>query len=241
MKVLYVNHTGLVGGAERSLLSLLDSVAPEIETRLACPAGPLHEHAARRGHKVVAIANCAGSLKLHPVHTPIGIGAMAAAAAGVLRTARRWRAEVVHANSVRAGLIAEPVARALRLPLVLHVRDCLPPSALTRRLQHSLATRSAAVIAISRHVSDAFDPEGVAPLLEVIDNPFDLGRLDPERIDREAARARLALGEGDLAVVLVGQITPWKGQEEAIRALARIRRTHQSSVLRAAWPERAGR
>jgi L-malate glycosyltransferase len=231
VRVLYVNHTGLVGGAERSLLSLLDSVAPEIETRLACPAGPLHEHAARRGHEVVAIAECAGSLKLHPVHTPIALGAMAAAAGGVLRTARRWRADVVHANSIRAGLIAEPVARVLRLPLVLHVRDCLPPSALTRRLQRSLAIRSAAVIAISRHVADAFDPQGVAPLLQVIDNPFDLARLDPGAIDRDEARSRLALGRDDWALAQIGQITPWKGQEEAIRALARIRRTHQSAVL----------
>jgi len=222
VRVLYVNHTGLVGGAERSLLSLLDSVAPEVETRLACPAGPMHEHATRRGHEPVEIAECAGSLKLHPVHTPIALGAMAVAAGGILRSARGWRAEVVHANSIRAGLIAEPVARALRLPLVLHVRDCLPPSTLTRRLQRALATRSAAVIAISRHVADAFDPDGVAPRLATIDNPFDLARLDPERIDRDAARARLALSRRDLALVLVGQITPWKGQLEAILALAEL-------------------
>jgi glycosyltransferase involved in cell wall biosynthesis len=231
VRVLYVNHTGLVGGAERSLLSLLDSVAPDIETRLACPAGPLPEHAARHGHDVVAIAECAGSLKLHPVHTPIALGAMAVAAASVLKTARTHGVEVMHANSIRAGLIAEPVARALRLPLVLHVRDCLPPSELTRRLQRSLAARCAAVIAISRHVAGAFDPDRVAPRLAVIDNPFDLAHLNPERIDRRAARARLALRPDDLALVLVGQITPWKGQEEAIRALARIRATHRSAVL----------
>jgi L-malate glycosyltransferase len=231
VRVLYVNHTGLVGGAERSLLVLLDSVAREIETRLACPAGPLHEQATRRHHEVAAIAECAGSLKLHPVHTPVALGRMAVAAASVLRTARRWRAEVVHANSIRAGLIAEPVARSLRLPLVLHVRDCLPPSALTSRLQRSLATRAAAVIAISRHVANAFDPDAVAPLLEVIDNPFDLARLDPAAIDRDEARSRLALAHDHRALAQIGQITPWKGQEDAIRALARIRVTHPRTVL----------
>ncbi len=231
MRVLYVNHTGLVGGAERSLLGLLDSLPADVETRLACPPGPLHERAAARGVPAVPIAESVGSLKLHPVHTPVALGAMAAAAAGVLRVARAWQPDVVHANSIRAGMIAEPVARGLRRPLVLHVRDCLPPSPLTRRLQNSLAVRASAVIAISRHVAHAFDPDGAAPRLEVIDNPVDLARLDPARIDRRAARTRLGLAQDDLALALVGQITPWKGQEEAIRALARVRATHPTAVL----------
>lgn len=50
------------------------------------------------------------------------------------------------------------------------------------------------------------DPDQTARRLEVIDNPFDLARLDPARIDRNAARARPAL-PGDAAVLaLVGQI-----------------------------------
>jgi glycosyltransferase involved in cell wall biosynthesis len=231
MRVLYVNHTGLVGGAERSLLGLMDTLPADVEGLLACPPGPLHEHAARRGIRALPIAGSVGSLKLHPVHTPVAIGTMAVAAAGVLRTARSWHADVLHANSIRAGMIAEPAARALRRPLVLHVRDCLPPSRLTRRLQCSLAGRAAAVIAISHHVARAFDPDGTAPRLEVIDNPFDLTRLDPARIDRHAARIRLGLAPDDLALTLVGQITPWKGQEEAVRAVARVRRTHNSAVL----------
>lgn len=231
MRVLFVNHTGLVGGAERSLLSLLDSLPADVHARLACPPGPLLERARQRGLRVVPIAESAGSLKLHLVHTPVALGAMAAAAAGVLRAARSWQADLLHANSIRAGLIAEPVSRALRRPLVLHVRDCLPPSPLTRRVQSSLASRAAAVIAISRHVSRAFDPIGVAQRLEVIDNPFDLARLDPALLDRDAGRARLALAPGVPALALVGQITPWKGQQEAVRALARVRRRHPSAVL----------
>ena len=157
--------------------------------------------------------------------------ALAAAAAGVLRAARSWHADVLHANSIRAGMIAEPVARALGRPLVLHVRDCLPPSPLTRRLQYSLAERAAVVIAISHHVARTFDPDDAARRLEVIDNPFDLTRLDPASIDRNAARSRLGLAPDEPALALVGQITPWKGQEESIRALAHMRATHPDAVL----------
>jgi L-malate glycosyltransferase len=231
VRVLYVSHTGLLGGAERSLLSLLESLPANVEARLACPPGPLPEHAARRDIRAIPIAESVGSLKLHVVHTPVALGAMAAAAAGVLRIGRSWHPDVLHANSIRAGMIAEPVSRALKRPLVLHVRDCLPPSLLTRRLQASLAARATAAIAISHHVGRAFDPDGVAQRLEVIDNPFDLARLDPNRIDRHVARTNLGLRGDAPALALVGQITPWKGQEEAILALAIVRRAHPSAVL----------
>jgi L-malate glycosyltransferase len=231
VRVLFVNHTGLVGGGERSLLPLLTALPADIEPRLASPRGPLHEYARRHGIDVVPIVESVGSLKLHPVHTPHALGAMATAAAGVLRAARSWQADILHANSIRGGMIAAPASSALRRPLVLHVRDCLPPSALTRRLQSSLAARAAAVIAISRHVARNFDPDGGARRLEVIDDPFDLAPLDPARIDREAVRTRLGLPPGAAVLALVGQITPWKGQEEAVRALARVRRAHPSATL----------
>lgn len=231
MRVLYVNHTGLVSGGERSLLGLLESLPADIEPRLAGPPGPLHEHAARIGTRTAPIAGTTASLKLHPVHTPVAVAAMAATAGGVLRAARTWHADVLHANSIRAGIIADPVARALGRPLVLHVRDCLPPSPLAKRLQARLALHAVAVIAISDHVARAFDPHGIAPRLRIIDNPFDLAKLDPDRIDRVAARNKLGLVGDDKVLALVGQITPWKGQEEAIRALASVREEHPTAVL----------
>ncbi len=56
--------------------------------------------------------------------------------------------------------------------------------------------------------------------MEVVHNPVDLKRWDPERIDR--ARARAALGEAGKRGVLLGvvaQLSPWKGQDTAIDAL----------------------
>jgi L-malate glycosyltransferase len=231
VRVLFVNHTGLVSGGERSLLGLLESLPADVEPTLASPPGPLHEHAARIGTRTVRIAGTAASLKLHPVHTPVAVAAMAASGGGVLRAAHSWQADVLHANSIRAGMIADPVARALKRPLVLHVRDCLPPSPLTKRLQASLALRAGAVIAISDHVARAFDPHGTAPRLRIIDNPFDLAKLDPARIDRVAARRKLEIADDAKVLVLVGQISPWKGQEEAIRALAWVREEHPTAVL----------
>jgi L-malate glycosyltransferase len=231
VRALYVNHTGLVSGGERSLLGLLESLPADVEPRLAGPPGPLHDRAGAIGVRTVRIPGTSGSLKLHPVHTPVAVAAMAASAGGLLRAARFWQPDVLHANSIRAGIIAEPVARALKRPLVLHVRDCVPPSPLTTRLQASLALRAEAVIAISDHVAKGFDPHGIARRLRIIDNPFDLGRLDPARIDRGAARTKLEIADDGKVLALVGQITPWKGQEEAIRALVSVREKHPTAVL----------
>jgi L-malate glycosyltransferase len=231
MRVLYVERTGLVGGGERSLLGLLDSLPDDVAAHLACPAGPLPEAAARAGVATTPIAECVGSLKLHPLHTPVALGAMAVAGARLSAVVRRRRPDLLHANSIRAGMIAAPVARLLGRPLVVHVRDRLPPSRVSHAVQAGLAARADAVIAISEHVARGFDPGGRARRLRVIDNPFDLCRLDPRRVEAAAVRRGLGLPDRAPVLALVGQITPWKGQAEAVRALAAVRATHPDAML----------
>jgi glycosyltransferase involved in cell wall biosynthesis len=227
---MYVSHTGLVSGAERSLLGLLETLPADVEPRLACPPGPLSEQATALGVPTVLTPAVVGSLKLHPFYTTTALRAMAHASLRLLGEARRWQPDLIHANSVRPALIALPVARALRRPAVLYVRDCLPPSVVTARLQALLIDHSDGVLAISRHVAEVFDPERRARLI-VADDPVDLTGFDPGRFDREAARERLGIALDAPVLTLVGQITPWKGQEEAIRALATVRRAHPTATL----------
>jgi hypothetical protein len=49
MRVLYVNHTAAVSGAEHSLLSLLSGLPGDVEPVLAAPRGRLTEEAAALG------------------------------------------------------------------------------------------------------------------------------------------------------------------------------------------------
>ena len=55
-----------------------------------------------------------------------------------------------------------------------------------------------------------------------------MDRFDPTLVGRDQARARLGLSGSAPLLGVVGQITPWKGQADAIRILAR---------LRARWPD----
>lgn len=219
MNVLYVNHTGTVSGAEHSLLSLLSGLPPQIAPLVATPHGRLADAVAGLGVPTTAITGTAGSLRLHPLHTPQALAELSIAAVQVRRAARRHRAEVVHANSIRAGIVLA-LARLSPAASVVHIRDCLPPSPVSSATLRLIAATATTVLANSRYTASAVRALAPRSRLEVIYNPVDGERWDPSRIGREAARA--ALGEAGRRRVLlgvVGQLSPWKGQDTAIEAL----------------------
>ncbi len=132
MRVLYVNHTAVLSGAERSLLALLAALPDSVQPLVATPAGELQEAVEAAGIATANIAGTEGSLRLHPLHTPRALFDMAVAAAQLRRASARHRAELVHANSIRAGIMLG-LARMPARATVVHVRDCLPPVAAQRR------------------------------------------------------------------------------------------------------------
>ena len=222
MRVLYVNHTGVVSGGERSLLILLQALGDRVEPLLATPPGALADRAEQLGVPTVLITGTAGSLRAHPVHTPRALIEMGLAAGQVRRAARRHRAEVLHANSIRAGLILALARQPAGT--VVHVRDCLPPGALSRSTMRLIAMTASTVLANSQYTASCVSALAPRASPQVVYNPVDLARFDPARIDRAAARARLGeeLGGDRARRLLLGvlaQITPWKGQDTAIEAL----------------------
>jgi L-malate glycosyltransferase len=218
MRILYVNHTAEISGGERSLLDLLEALPGEVLTDAVCPRGDLYRALKEAGVSVWPITGTAGSLRLHPLHTPRALAEMALAAPQLRRIARRRQSEIVHANSVRAGIVSG-LARA-SAATVVHVRDCMPggvASDATRRLIGATAT---AVIANSRHTAGSLGSLVPAARVHVVHNGIDPRRWDPERIDRAHARAALGrAGERALLLGVVAQLTPWKGQDTAVQAL----------------------
>jgi glycosyltransferase involved in cell wall biosynthesis len=222
VRVLYVNHTDVISGGERSLLTLLAALPEEVHPLVATPAGPLARAVEELGVPTTPITGTAGSLRLHPLHTPQALAELATSALRVRRAARRHRADVVHANSIRAGI----VLGLARLPVatVVHIRDCLPPGAVTTATMRLIAATATTVIANSRYTARSMLASAPSAAMEVVYNPVDLERFDPARIEREWARRRVReiAGEaarGDLLLGVVGQISPWKGQDTAIEAL----------------------
>jgi L-malate glycosyltransferase len=231
MRVLYVNHTATIGGGEHSLLELLAGLPNEVRPALACPEGDLASAARRLGLPVTAIPEAAPSFRFDPVQTGQGLINLCRAALAVGRAARRQRADLVHANSIRAGLIAAPLARLGGPPVVVHVRDCLPLGTAADLTRRAIGSAADLVLANSRYTAASFDLNGSRANVRTVYNSVDLEVFDPARIDRDEARSRLGLEPGEIALGVIAQITPWKAQDDAIRTLAVLLRRVGSARL----------
>jgi glycosyltransferase involved in cell wall biosynthesis len=231
MRVLYVNHTATVGGGERSLLELLAGLPSEVLPVLACPEGDLAATARRLRLPVATIPAATPSFRLDAVETPRDLANLGRAAIAVRRVARRVRADLVHANSIRAGLIAVPVARLGGPPLVVHVRDCLRTGTAAELTRRAIGGSATLVLANSRYTAARFAPNGSRAIVRTVYNSVDLALFDPARIDRTEARSRLGLEPGVVALGVVAQITPWKAQDDAIRTLVALRRRVPDATL----------
>ncbi len=230
MKVLYVNHTGQVSGGEKSLLEVVRGASPLVSPIVACPDGPLVDALRDVGVPRVSIPGIDASLKLHPRHTTFALSDIARGARAVRAAARRHGVSIVHANSIRAGLLPTVIADRHRPPTIVHLRDRLPASRLST-LTLRVISRADLLIANSRYTAASLDEAGVTCTRRVVGNPVDLDRFDPDRIDRSSARAALGVADCDYVALVLGQITPWKGQEEAIRAIACVREQHPNVKL----------
>jgi glycosyltransferase involved in cell wall biosynthesis len=231
-RILYVNHTAQVSGGERSLLELLAALDGRAEPIVAAPAGDLADAVRALGVPLREIPGTAGSLKLHPVHTPQTLAELARAGRAVRGIAKRERIDVVHANSIRAGLIASGVARTGGPPALVHVRDVLPDGTVTRLTRRAIAVGASAVVGNSEYTLSHFRPVHGPVRLAVAHSPIDLDRLGAAAaLDRTAARRRLDLAAEAPVLGVVAQLTPWKGQDDAVRILAALRSHPDAQLL----------
>jgi L-malate glycosyltransferase len=225
VRVLLLNHTSRVSGAERSMLDVVSGLrASGVEAVVACPEGPLARRARRLGVPVHVLTGTDGSLKLHPLHTPRALGELARAGRQLRRLVREQRPDVVHANSIRAGLVAAVAARLGAPRPIVHVRDVLPAGALTSLTFRVLSRSSATLVANSAYTAAAVRAAVEDAPVRVVRNAVDLARFDPRRYEPRVERARLGLAEDDRALAVIAQLTPWKGQDDAVRTVARVGR-----------------
>jgi glycosyltransferase involved in cell wall biosynthesis len=164
-----------------------------------------------------------GSLRLHPRHTPRTLAGIAGAARAIRRLARDTAADVIHANSFRAGLAASFAARlGARRPLV-HLHDCLPSTASARATEQVLSRSAATILANSSYTAACFNGGRSRAPVAIVHNPIDLDRFQPEKVDRAEARAELGLDPDQFVIAVLAQITPWKGQDTALEATGVLR------------------
>jgi glycosyltransferase involved in cell wall biosynthesis len=236
MKIIFYNHTGKVSGAERLLLSVLVRLdGREFDRVMLCPEdGPLAELAAEAGITVQTVSNLEARFTWRP-------GALIRYCRSFLKVIRDFRRKVValspdliHANSIRAGLVATAATVGLKMKVIWHLHDLLPRHPLSTgiRMFAALSKRSR-MIAVSQAVGKNFCGH-LSGLLKkrtvVILNAIDLKDFVAAD-NRDEIRAGLSLAKEDFAIGIVGQLTPRKGQMELLGAFEKLSRTVPEAVL----------
>jgi L-malate glycosyltransferase len=219
MRVLYVNQTAAVSGAERSLLDLLGALPADVDPVLACPDGPLAERVRALGVPWRRIPATDASFRLHPRHTTRALLELSAQGAAVRATARATRPRLVHANTTRAAISAVAARRLGGPPVVAHIRDWVPPGRAADLTLRFVAAGAAVTLANSRFA--ATQVAAGTGRVRVVHNPVDHRRFGA--LGRAEARRRLDVGEHDEVLAVIAQLTPWKGQAEAIEMVRLLR------------------
>lgn len=238
MKIVFYNHTGQVSGAERLLLTAVTRLdGGEFDRTIVCPEeGPLAKMAAGAGVHVQTVTNLNARFTWRPDHFAGYCKSFYQVIADVRRTLIGLKPDLVHANSIRAGLVTAVATIGLKMRVVWHLHDLLPrhPVSCAIRIIAALSPQSR-MIAVSEAVGRNFAGR-LSWLLnrkvKVILNAIDLERFSTEGVDREEIRARLSLARDDFAIGIVGQLTPRKGQRELLLAFEELlRRVPRARLL----------
>src|SRR3954447_9892336 len=154
MRLVLVNHTSEWSGGEAALMRLIAALSSTHTCAVACPAeGTLPERLDEAGIERLTLPEVDLSLRVHPVQTPRGIAQVAAAGVALQRAAKRYGADLIHANSVRAGLIGAAAARLGTAPVVVQVHDDLPLTRAGRASRAGSARRAAGVVPVSAYAA----------------------------------------------------------------------------------------
>jgi glycosyltransferase involved in cell wall biosynthesis len=227
-RVVVVGHCARPSGAELGLVRLAPLLARSLElTVVLGEDGPVADRLRAAGVcvDVLPLAGAAAGSR-----RAVGPLAAASAAAWSVRFAgllRRRRAQVVHAWTARAGLLAGPAARATGVPLVWSARDRLAPDYLPGRsaaVLRAAADRLAdVVVANSAATLQTWHPRrgrtAVVPSPGVVSGPVPRAEVGP------------------WTVATLSRLAPWKGHDLVLRAFAQAfpDGPQRLRVLGAAW------
>ena len=229
MRVLYLNHTGQVSGAEHSLVDLVRALPKDVEPHVAAGEGKLSELLAAAGVQAHSLPATEGSLRLHPVRTPAEILRLAATGRRTRELVRDLRIDVVHANSIRSGLALRFAGRGVRGRTLVHVRDSHHPKSLSGLSLRAIGRGSRGLIANSAYTARTL--EGSKAPVHVIHNGIDLERFESPPGASGPLRAELGIGASEVVLAVIAQITPWKAQDDAIRIAGLLRARGQRVKL----------
>jgi glycosyltransferase involved in cell wall biosynthesis len=225
MRILFANHTSAWSGAEVSLMRVVEALRDDHDVCVACPAeGPLPDAVDAARVERLPLPSIDASLRLHPLQTPLGVARLVAGGVALARMARRFRPQVIHANTPRTGIMAAVGRRLGGPPFVVRAHEHLPLTPTGRAVRSLIVRTASAVVAVSDFTAEKFNEGLPRPAATRVYNSIDHARFDRDRVQPARLRDELGLAPAAALIGQVSQITPWKGQDLSVRALAELRR-----------------
>jgi glycosyltransferase involved in cell wall biosynthesis len=218
-----VNQSAVVSGAEGFLLRLLERLdRSRFEPTLVCSAEGELTQRARELDVPVRVWPM-------PPYPPTFSNAIPAWSR--LRRFRRWLSELsraekfalLHANDLPAQLWAGAVARRIGLPEVFSQYRILKPSLRSKIAVRCGARNADRLIAVSEAVRDNLVALGAArEKIVVMPNTISPEPSKVSEAQLQAVREELGAPGDTPFVVMVGVVTPWKGQHVFVEAAAAV-------------------
>jgi glycosyltransferase involved in cell wall biosynthesis len=221
LRVVYVGHVAQLSGGEIALVRLIGALDQVDAHVILAEDGPLVGRLLAVGASVEVLPLRERTRDLRKDRVGPGtlpLSAVLDVGTYVPRLARRLRAvrpDIVHANTLKAGIYGSLAARLARVPSVWHVRDRIASDYLRRstalllrvligHLPHGVIANSQATRATLRSA-----PERTTVVYSIVHDPI----TSPAASPKSAADPGFVVG-------MVGRIAPWKGQHVFLEAFA---------------------
>ena len=240
MKILFYNHTGQVSGAEGLMLMILARLdRTRFEPVVVCPQqGPLAQMVAELAVPVESLAGLEARFTWRADHLLRYLKSFLRVISQIRQKVILIKPDLIHANSIRAGLVATAATFGLETPVVWHLHDLLRRHPLSTAIRaFAFLSPHARMIAVSQAAADKFSGAFLPwkDRVRVILNAIDLAKFHPNETARQKIRDEFQLGpensctaavpgipQGRFVIGIVGRVTPEKGQLELLRAFAQV-------------------
>jgi glycosyltransferase involved in cell wall biosynthesis len=239
MKIVFINPVGVIGGAERALLTIMDALfkqQPDIKIYLiAGTDGPMIVQAKKLGVEVKV-------LKLPEEFNQLGDSALKSNSkfiAGMkllfqlfLLSPSLWRylqefrqtielinPNIIHTNGIKANLITS-LAEIKNVPIIWHIQDFYGARPLVAKLLRWASKKATSAIAISQAVAEDIKKTLPGLPVEVIYSAIDINYFSPTNLP-----AINSTTNSPIKVGLVATFARWKGHNIFIEAASEIIKT----------------
>jgi glycosyltransferase involved in cell wall biosynthesis len=216
-RILYLNPTSAIGGAEISLLELLRNLNREVfEPLVALPGlGPLVERVARLEVETVIIPQHKLKAK-NPIPYLKTVFYL-------INLVRRRHVNLIHSNVEMGNQYGVMAARLSGVPIICHTRGLLSE----RPFRRMFLRYTDVLIANSRAVAASYaNCVAKSQKVVVIHNGVDLDEFSPIRARSGVFRRKLGLPDNAFVIGHIARICPEKGQHTLIDAMTQITENH---------------